>query len=105
VVERAWKGLQVAWWSALGVAFAAFPFWWWYRLLTGRFDMSAPMEDVSSDTGPGVRQALRYITLTLWTAASAALLFFLLRGCFRNLRQRQARRRGDFLTGLESDAR
>jgi hypothetical protein len=105
VLERVWKRLQFAWLSALAAAFVAFPFVWWYRLLTGRFDMSAPMEDVSSDTGPGVRQGLRYGALTLWTAASLVVLFFLLRGCFRNLRQRLARRRGDFLTGLESDAR
>jgi hypothetical protein len=105
VLERVWKGLQVAWWSALAAAFLAFPFLWWYWLLTGQFDMSAPMDDVSSDTGPGFRQGLRYSALTLWTAVSLVVLFFLLRGCFRNLRQRLARRRGDFLTGLESDAR
>jgi hypothetical protein len=105
MLERVWKGLQVAWWSALAAAFVAFPFVWWYRLLSGQFDMSAPMDDVSSDTGPGVRQALRYGALTLLTAASLAVLFLLLGAWHRILRQRQARRRGDFLTRLESEAR
>ncbi len=78
----------------LATAFVLFPFWWWYRVLTGRFDMASPMDDpyVSADDGPGVRQGLRYFGLTLWTLAALGLVLLLLQQRVRARRARQSHR-------------
>jgi hypothetical protein len=93
--KRLRERLENAWWTLVVVAFIAFPFWWWYAVLTGRFDMSAPMDDpyVSDEDGPGTRQGLRYFGLTLWTLVSLALLFLILQKQVKDLRERRARRR------------
>jgi hypothetical protein len=80
--------------GALVAAFVAFPFWWWYALAVGHYDMAAPMDD-PADAGPGERQAIRWAALTIWTAASLALLFGLLWLGVKKARERRARFRGD----------
>ena len=80
--------------GALLAAFVAFPFWWWYTLAVGQYDMAAPMDD-PSDAGPGERQAIRWAVLTIWSAASLALLFGLVWLGAKKARERRARFRGD----------
>jgi hypothetical protein len=57
-----------------------FPALWWYQIITGAYDMSAPFTKAGAHDNPWFRTILRWAVLVGWSGLAGVLLLVIVKG-------------------------